>query len=51
MEHRLLLTGTPIQNNIEELWTLLHFIESKKFNSLPAFSSDFGGMTSTDQVC
>ena len=26
-EHRLLLTGTPIQNNTTELWTLLNFIE------------------------
>lgn len=28
-----LLTGTPIQNNTKQLWTLLNFIEPKTFNS------------------
>lgn len=26
-----LLTGTPVQNNTEELWTLLNIIDAKKF--------------------
>jgi SNF2 family DNA or RNA helicase len=26
-----LLTGTPVQNNTEELWTLLNIIDSKNF--------------------
>ncbi|KAF2246934.1 helicase swr1 [Trematosphaeria pertusa] len=25
-QHRLLLTGTPLQNNIDELWSLLYFL-------------------------
>lgn len=25
-EHRLLLTGTPLQNNLQELWALLHWL-------------------------
>jgi len=25
-KHRLLLTGTPIQNDLSELWSLLHFL-------------------------
>lgn len=38
-QHRLLLTGTPLQNNIHELWALLNFIvpdvfyDSEKFEN------------------
>ena len=31
--NRLLLTGTPIQNSMAELWALLHFIMPKLFDS------------------
>jgi SNF2 family DNA or RNA helicase len=30
---RLLLTGTPLQNSLAELWSLLHFILPNKFNT------------------
>ena len=30
----MLLTGTPIQNNTNELWTLLNYIEPSVFPSL-----------------
>ncbi len=29
--HRLLITGTPLQNSLKELWSLLHFIMDKKW--------------------
>lgn len=29
--HRTLLTGTPLQNNLEELFILLRFLDDKKF--------------------
>lgn len=32
-----LLTGTPIQNNLSELWSLLNFIEPNVFNDLQKF--------------
>ncbi|XP_062096931.1 chromatin-remodeling ATPase INO80-like isoform X3 [Humulus lupulus] len=32
-QNRLLLTGTPIQNNMAELWALLHFIMPTLFDS------------------
>jgi len=35
--HKLLLTGTPIQNNMFELWSLLHFIMPEIFNDLEQF--------------
>ena len=28
--HRLLITGTPLQNSLKELWSLLHFIMPQK---------------------
>jgi chromodomain-helicase-DNA-binding protein 1 len=28
--HRLLITGTPLQNSLKELWSLLHFIMERK---------------------
>lgn len=31
-EHRLLLTGTPLQNNLEEMWALLHWLYPKVFD-------------------
>ena len=49
-DHLLLLTGTPLQNNTEELWTLLNFLDPEKFNSLDEFSEKFGNLTETKQV-
>ncbi|KAI3983237.1 hypothetical protein MKX01_013304 [Papaver californicum] len=39
--HRLLLTGTPLQNNLEELWALLNFLLPSIFNSSDDFSQWF----------
>ena len=33
-DYRLLITGTPLQNSIRELWALLSFLEPEKFRSL-----------------
>mgnify|MGYP000886441974 FL=1 len=41
-EHRLLLTGTPLQNNLGELWSLLNFLLPKVFNSCDEFEKWFG---------
>lgn len=35
----LLLTGTPLQNNLRELWSLLNFILPQIFSSLREFQS------------
>ncbi|XP_063169995.1 chromodomain-helicase-DNA-binding protein 2 isoform X1 [Candoia aspera] len=40
--HRLLITGTPLQNSLKELWSLLHFIMPEKFESWEDFEEDHG---------
>ncbi|KAK0095183.1 hypothetical protein PV326_009030 [Microctonus aethiopoides] len=39
--NRLLLTGTPLQNNLSELWSLLHFLLPDIFDDLDVFQSWF----------
>lgn len=39
--YRLLLTGTPLQNNLPELWALLNFVLPKIFNSVKSFDEWF----------
>lgn len=38
-KHRLLLTGTPLQNNIHELWALLNFIVPEIFRDAEVFEN------------
>lgn len=47
-DNTLLLTGTPLQNNLPELWSLLNFILPQIFTSLKEFQSwfDFAGRSS-----
>lgn len=47
---RTLLTGTPLQNNLSELWMLLHFLDASKFQSLQDFEADFSDFSHGDQV-
>ncbi|KAG6431055.1 hypothetical protein SASPL_109130 [Salvia splendens] len=41
MPRKLLLTGTPVQNNLTELWALMHFCMPLIFGTLEQFHSDF----------
>lgn len=49
-QSRVLMTGTPLQNNTQELWTLLNFIEPYKFPSLEDFQLTYGNMANREQV-
>lgn len=40
-KHRILLTGTPIQNSLAELWALLNFVLPQVFNSSESFDEWF----------
>ncbi|AIO01471.1 transcription activator, putative [Leishmania panamensis] len=39
--HRLIITGTPLQNNLKELWALLHFLAPRLFNDSESFDAWF----------
>lgn len=40
-KNRILLTGTPLQNNLNELWSLLNFLMPKLFESAEDFTNLF----------
>jgi SNF2 family DNA or RNA helicase len=39
--HRLLLSGSPLQNNLKELWSLVDFIYPGRLGSLKEFTERF----------
>lgn len=41
-QFRFCLTGTPMMNNVGELYSLIHFLRIKPYNAWPRFSEDFG---------
>ena len=41
--HRLILSGSPLQNNLKELWSLFDFIYPGKLGTLPVFLQQFSG--------
>uniref|UniRef100_A0A8C0B9B0 Chromodomain helicase DNA binding protein 9 n=1 Tax=Buteo japonicus TaxID=224669 RepID=A0A8C0B9B0_9AVES len=50
LEHKVLLTGTPLQNTVEELFSLLHFLEPLRFPAESTFMQEFGDLKTEEQV-
>uniref|UniRef100_A0A3Q2NQB1 Chromodomain helicase DNA binding protein 4a n=1 Tax=Fundulus heteroclitus TaxID=8078 RepID=A0A3Q2NQB1_FUNHE len=50
LQHKLLLTGTPLQNNLEELFHLLNFLTPERFNTLEVFLEEFADIAKEDQI-
>ncbi|XP_073042512.1 CHD3-type chromatin-remodeling factor PICKLE-like isoform X1 [Primulina eburnea] len=48
--HRILLTGTPLQNNLDELFMLMHFLDAGKFGSLEEFQEEFKDINQEEQI-
>lgn len=48
--HRILLTGTPLQNNLDELFMLMHFLDAGKFGSLEEFQEEFKDISQEEQI-
>ncbi|GAM22173.1 hypothetical protein SAMD00019534_053480 [Acytostelium subglobosum LB1] len=49
-EHSVILTGTPLQNDMKELWTMLNFLDPKKFNNCTEFLDEFSDLKEEVQV-
>ncbi|KAJ6714653.1 CHROMODOMAIN-HELICASE-DNA-BINDING PROTEIN 3-RELATED-RELATED [Salix viminalis] len=49
-QHRVLLTGTPLQNNIGEMYNLLNFLQPASFPSLSSFEERFNDLTTAEKV-
>ncbi|OHT14771.1 SNF2 family N-terminal domain containing protein [Tritrichomonas foetus] len=45
-----LLTGTPVQNDLAEFWSLLHFIDPSNYSKVSDFTQKFGSNLSADKV-
>ncbi|KAL9329027.1 hypothetical protein ACSQ67_004030 [Phaseolus vulgaris] len=49
-QHRVLLTGTPLQNNLGEMYNLLNFLQPASFPSLTLFEEKFNDLTTAEKV-
>ncbi|KAG2609908.1 hypothetical protein PVAP13_4KG075700 [Panicum virgatum] len=48
--HRVLLTGTPVQNNLDELFMLMHFLEGESFGSIAELQEEFKDINQDKQI-
>ena len=50
LDHTVLLTETPLQKNLEEIFHLLNFLVAQKFHDLQGFLEEFAIISKGDQV-
>ncbi|KAI4386227.1 hypothetical protein MLD38_004177 [Melastoma candidum] len=48
-KNKLLITGTPLQNSVEELWALLHFLDPDKFRCKDDFVQNYKNLSSFNE--
>ncbi|KAL8156510.1 hypothetical protein AgCh_001565 [Apium graveolens] len=48
-KNKLLITGTPLQNSVEELWALLHFLDPDKFKGKDVFVQNYKNLSSFNE--
>ena len=54
--HRIIMSGSPIQNKLAELWSLFDYVFPGKLGTLPVFTTQFalpiqfGGYANASQV-
>ena len=48
--YKLVLTGTPLQNNVGELWSMLHLLDPRRFDDADAFLRQYDDMHSHEQA-
>ena len=54
--HKIILSGSPMQNNLKELWSLFDFVFPGKLGTLPVFLEQFsvpitmGGYSSATKI-
>ena len=45
VQRKLVLSGTPLQNHIGELWSILNFLDTSRFNDEQEFLRKFGSLS------
>jgi SNF2 family DNA or RNA helicase len=49
-DHKIVLTGTPLQNNMRELFNLMKFLDPDKFNDQEEWEEKYGDLTDENAV-
>ncbi|KAJ7189805.1 hypothetical protein O6H91_Y529900 [Diphasiastrum complanatum] len=49
-KNKVLITGTPLQNSVEELWALLHFLDPEKFKNKDDFAERYKNLNSFNET-